>query len=227
MKRSVALILSLFCIFAAFPAALTGCMDRPGERGTDITHSAADAAPKGSTSDKGTSADGIPESGAPESGTPDNGTSENGTPESNTPDNGTAENETEENGAEPWEAVKETLSEEDISELLDAGIINDGGALRRFDGEKIVGDHVFSRSLGVYNGCAVVVEDGVLQALWNIEVAGYVFGMNHSFQIYVCTKDEIVTLGEAYESGLLSVEDIGAVHEKFGGGNGYAAPSVK
>ncbi len=74
-----------------------------------------------------------------------------------------------------------------------------------------------SRTLGTYGGYTVVVEDGMLQALWKITVAGYAFHGNHSFEIYACRGGERMTLREAYERGALSAEDIAAVHDAFGG----------
>lgn len=107
-----------------------------------------------------------------------------------------------------------TLSDQEIEELEDAGLRFEKGKIHF---GKQTDTHDFGAYYGTYNGYAILLESGMLQALWKIEVAGFVFHGNTSFEIYACKGDEIFTLKEAYEKGLLTVDDIAAIAERHGG----------
>lgn len=85
------------------------------------------------------------------------------------------------------------------------------------EGKRISGGHNFTRHLGNYGGYDVFYEDGMLQALWSITVAGKTFRGRHSFQIYAVGGGEVVTLADAYGRGILTADDVAKIHERFGG----------
>ncbi len=113
---------------------------------------------------------------------------------------------------EPYES-EETLSEEQIRELEDAGFKKDGHFFRPFNGTNFVGNEKYDRYYGMFNGCTVFGVEGMLQAIWKIKVAGKTFTYNCSYEIYVCRDNKTWTLSKAYENGVLTDADINEIYK--------------
>ena len=69
------------------------------------------------------------------------------------------------------------------------------------------------RYYGNYENSTVLFEEGALDVISSLEVAGYRFEHQNSFQIYVCTEEKIYTLKEAYERHLFDKKTIALIHE--------------
>lgn len=203
-----------FALTAAILAgALSGCMDRsdtktPASNGgesvtPDVTSGTADE-PEVTT---GTTATNDPETSADEAG-------------SNEPAAPGDETAAADSDFSPIGEI--IISEEEEAELKRAGFSVIGNQIVPAD-EKIAAAHHFDRYYGTYNGYAVLLEGGMLTALSELKVAGQVFRSNYSFSIYAYKNGELHTISEAYESGLLTADDIAAIaakHNSLGQG-GY------
>ena len=69
------------------------------------------------------------------------------------------------------------------------------------------------RCYGIYNGCTILYQDRLYYIYTTITVAGVQFSHSEAFDIYAFSKGELITLSEAYKTGILSGKDIAIAAE--------------